>query len=145
MIDVFAILVFFLLSNAALVFAKLHVVEMSLPSSSQPDLQPQDPGLQVIIRGSGIEIRQRDTAPLGLPRRAEGYDLAALSLRMQQLKRRYPAARDAVLLIERDVPYDSLVQVIDAVRNAPSPRPGLVAGDELFPDISLGDAPAGTP
>lgn len=144
MIDVFAILVFFLLSNAALVFAKLHIVEMNLPSAAQTSVQPQDPGLQIVIRRDAIEVSQRSGAGARFERSPEGYDLAGLSLLMQQLKQRFPAAHEATILLEADTPYDNLVQVIDAVRNGPSAHPGLVAGPELFPDISLGDAPGVT-
>ena len=57
------------------------------------------------------------------------------------VKAEHPDKTEATVLLEPDVPYDVLVQVMDAVR---SYRPAVEAGierAELFPDISVGDAP----
>jgi hypothetical protein len=50
------------------------------------------------------------------------------------------------VLAQPDTPYDALVRVMDAVREVPLPphsSPKLKAA-ELFPDISIGDAPIST-
>jgi hypothetical protein len=39
------------------------------------------------------------------------------------------------------VPYDTLVQVMDALRFFEASRDGQMMRAELFPDISIGDAP----
>ena len=41
----------------------------------------------------------------------------------------------------RAVPYDTLVQVMDALRSFESRQAGQFVQAELFPDISIGDAP----
>ena len=68
------------------------------------------------------------------------------------LKREYPDANDASVLLERDVKYDYLIQTMDAVRSAEvtepdaqSTTPGVQAANvrrmELFTNIAVGEAP----
>lgn len=82
---------------------------------------------------------------VGLIRRidstVQGHDYQTLSDLMQQLKTRYPEKMDATILSEPDTPYDTLVQVMDAVRSARAVQTGSHARVELFPEISVGDAP----
>ena len=49
---------------------------------------------------------------------------------------------DATLLLEPDIPYDTMVQVMDNLRAARVVQAGSLQTAELFPDISIGDAPA---
>ena len=68
--------------------------------------------------------------------------VAALGQLAKGIKERFPDKSDATVLPEPSVPYDVLVQVMDAVREVRPPgtaakAPSLV----LFPDISIGDAP----
>ena len=66
-----------------------------------------------------------------------------LSEAVMALKKQHPDHTDASVLLEPDIEYDHLIQVMDAVRSAE------VAGEEeseiervaLFTDISIGDAP----
>ena len=48
----------------------------------------------------------------------------------------------ATILLESDTPYDTLVQVMDKVRVLEVENAGQTVQAELFPDISIGDAPA---
>jgi hypothetical protein len=45
------------------------------------------------------------------------------------------------VLAEPDTPYDTIVQVMDAMRMANTAQGPKVVKAELFPSISLGDAP----
>lgn len=144
MIDVFAILVFFLLSNASSVFARLHRLDLRLPAPAAATINQEDPGLRVVLRRDSLQVSDRNGPQALLPRKDGEHDLAALSQLMQRLKQSHPATRNVVLLLEPDAPYDDLIQVMDAVRIAPSRVVGT-PGVELFPDIALGDAPAGAP
>ena len=45
------------------------------------------------------------------------------------------------MLLEPDVAYDVLVQVMDTVRVAVLPEEERMVRAELFPEISIGDAP----
>lgn len=138
--NLIVVLVPFLLSSA--VFSRLAIVELNLPagSSSFNNLK-ENLQLEVIIRRDGFEVGDRVG---GMIRRidntAQGYDYASLSSLMQQLKVRFPDKLDATVLAEQDTSYDVLVQAMDAVRNARSEQ-SKNGSIELFPDISVGDAP----
>lgn len=139
--NLIVVLVPFLLSNA--VFSRLAIIELNLPagSSSFSNLK-ENLQLEVVIRRDGFEVGDRVG---GLIRRVEnsanGYDYKALSALMQQLKQRFPEKQDATVLSEPDTAYDVLVQTMDAVRSARTAGKNGTAF-ELFPDISVGDAPA---
>jgi hypothetical protein len=59
------------------------------------------------------------------------------------LKRDHPSKTDASVLLEPDIEYDHLIQVMDVVRSAPKPdaEEGDTTRVALFTDISIGDAP----
>lgn len=140
MIDMMVILVFFLIFTA--VFTRTNVLQLNLPSNtSVPDL-PQGLNLEVIIRKSGIEVADRGTGKLrDIPMNEQGgYDLPALSEFLQAVKTKYPDKSDASILLEQDISYDTLVQVMDTVRVFQVPGSNWDMG-ELFPSISVGDAP----
>jgi len=130
MIDMMVILVFFLIFTA--VFSKTNILQLNLPANSQapaPEL-PKGLKLEIIVRAGDIIVNDRNSGPLKtVPNNASGYDLDALSLFMRQVKSQFP-----------NVPYDALVQVMDTVRIYQMPAAPFSKA-ELFPDISLGDAP----
>ena len=140
--NLMVILVPFLLITA--VFSRLAILELNLPGSSSEPVEPQEQvfQLEVIVRQGKIEVGDRNQGLLGVyPNGDEGYDFAALSTKLSELKKRYPAKTDASILLEQDIPYDTLVQVMDAVRVAERVDEKSVRRSDLFPDISIGDAP----
>jgi len=141
--NLMVILVPFLLITA--VFSRLAVLELNLPGSSTEPVEPQDQTfqLEVIVRKSKIEIGDRNQGLLGVyPNSAEGdYDYEALSGKLSELKDRYPKKTDASILLESDIEYDTLVQVMDRVRVEEEIEDDAVVRNDLFPDISIGDAP----
>ena len=140
--NLMVILVPFLLITA--VFSRLAILELNLPGSSNEPVDPQDQTfqLEVIVRESRIEIGDRNLGALGIyPNNDDGHDYAALSSKLAQLKERYPEKTDASILLESDIPYDTLVQVMDRVRVQESIDEDKIVRSELFPDISIGDAP----
>jgi hypothetical protein len=60
-----------------------------------------------------------------------------------RVKRQFPDKADATLLLEPEISYEVLVQVMDTVRVAQRvPEGGREQiAYELFPEISIGDAP----
>ena len=68
------------------------------------------------------------------------YDLKGLSEYLQLVKSKYPDKQDATILLEQDIQYDTLVQVMDTVRVFAVPGSQWDVA-ELFPDVSVGDAP----
>jgi biopolymer transport protein ExbD len=140
MIDMMIILVFFLIFTA--VFTKTNILELNLPGadSAVPDL-PEGLNLEVIVRKDVIEVADRGTGLMkSLPRANDQYDLKGLSDYLQLVKSKYPDKQDATILLEQDIQYDTLVQVMDTVRVFAADGSGWNLG-ELFPDVSVGDAP----
>jgi len=142
--NLMVILVPFLLITA--VFSRLAVLELNLPGSSGEPDEPQEQAfqLEVIIRADKIEVGDRNQGLLGVyPNKGDGYDYEALSNKLSALKRRYPSKTDASILLEQDIEYDTLVQVMDRVRIAErvDEEEQSVKRFDLFPDISIGDAP----
>lgn len=140
MVDMMLILVFFLIFSA--VFTKTNILELNLPGadSAVPDL-PQGLNLEVIIRKSGIEIADRGTGLLkSLPVASDQYDFKGVSDYLQLVKSKYPDKTDATILLEQDIEYETLVKVMDTVRvfQVPGSQWDMA---ELFPDVSVGDAP----
>jgi biopolymer transport protein ExbD len=145
MIDIFTVLVTFLLMTA--VFSKTVVLELNLPASVTEFKEPP-PGLmiEVMVRKDLIQVADRNTGPLAtIPNTAAGYDYDRLTDYLKRVKAKYPDKTDATILLESDTPYDILVQIMDRVRVWEAPQGITTVQAELFPDISIGDAPAATP
>jgi biopolymer transport protein ExbD len=131
----------FLLVTA--VFSRIAIVELSLPSSSS-GATTSEPGfrLEVIVREPGLELTNGMDVIAALPKVDGEYDLERLSELVTSLKRDHPEANGASVLLEPDIAYDHLIQVMDVVRSVE-----IGEGDEapvrvaLFTDISIGDAP----
>ena len=141
--NLMVILVPFLLITA--VFSRLAILELNLPGSSTEPVDPQDQvfQLEVIVRKDKIEVGDRNQGLLGIyPNSDDGaYDYDALSSKLSELKDRYPKKTDASILMEQDIAYDTLVQVFDRVRIEEEIDGDTVKRVDLFPDISIGDAP----
>jgi biopolymer transport protein ExbD len=140
MIDMMVILVFFLIFTA--VFTRTNILELNLPGadSAVPDL-PEGLNLEVIVRKESIQVADRGTGVLKeLPLVDAAYDLQGLSDFLMQVKAKYPDKTNASILLEQDVQYDTLVQVMDKVRVFEVAGSQWSVG-ELFPDVSVGDAP----
>lgn len=140
MIDMMVILVFFLIFTA--VFSKTNILQLNLPANASAPLDlPKGLKLEVIIRPNDLVINDRNSGPLKLlENTAGGYDLDGLSEFMRRVKSQYPQMTDATILPGPNVSYDTLVQVMDAVRVYQLPKPPYSKA-ELFPDISIADAP----
>ncbi len=131
--DLMVVLIPFLLTGV--VFSKLAVLELKLPASSSatPAAEAKEPfrllvTLQqdaVTVRGSGLDVTR-------LPLQNGQYDLGGLATMLRQVKSAYPQEKALILLSEPDIPYESLVAVMDVCREGPSSQ-------ELFPDISIGE------
>lgn len=143
-INVIVVLVPFLLSTA--VFSHLAVLDLALPPKNAGPEQidsNQLLKLEVVMRADALEVGDRIGGLIQrIPSTPQGYDLDALSTLLQAIKAKHPDTRTASVLAQPDTAYDSLVQVMDAVRQAQPPGSrGKGPGVELFPDISIGDAP----
>ena len=161
MIDIFTVLVTFLLMTA--VFSRIAIIELDLPSAASASVSEPTFRLEVIVRDEGFELTNGRALIATIPKLNGEYDLKTLAELALALKRDYPSADDASVLLEPEIAYDHLIQVMDAIRSAevPSaadpkltdpearrpwpaaratgePQPTRVA---LFTDIAVGDAP----
>ena len=140
--NLMVILVPFLLITA--VFSRLAILELHLPGSSTEPADPQELTfqLEVTIREGSIEVGDRNVGALGIyPISAAGYDYESLSAKLSEIKDSYPEKTDVSILLEADISYDTLVQVMDRVRVAELVEEDGVVRRDLFPNISIGDAP----
>ena len=139
--NLMVILVPFLLMTA--VFSRITILELNLPAGTAQEPQSKQRfDLEITVRAGGIEVGDRQG---GLIRRiaptASGQDLAQLSGLLQQIKARFPDKLDATLLLEPEIDYDTVVQIMDTVRIASVFQAGALQSVELFPEIAIGDAP----
>ncbi len=140
--NLMVILVPFLLITA--VFSRLAILELNLPGSSTEPAEQQELTfqLEVTVRQGQIEVGDRNVGALGVyPNNIDGYDYDALSQKLSEIKKAYPDKTDAAILLESEIPYDTLVQVMDRVRIAQTIDGERIVRSDLFPDISIGDAP----
>jgi biopolymer transport protein TolR len=79
------------------------------------------------------------TQPPTVPLRADGaHDYAALNEQMRKIKERYPTETNLILSADADIPYDVLIQTMDACREAKvKAADGSVDRKPLFFDVSL--------
>ena len=140
--NLMVVLVPFLLITA--VFSRLTILELNLPSSTEamPEVE-QVLNLEIIVRQDELQVADRGTGLLrAIPRDDEGTELKALAdFLRDEVKTRFPDATAVTLLIEPDIDYDTVVQIMDTVRMDNEVVAGQLVQTELFPDISIGDAP----
>jgi biopolymer transport protein ExbD len=146
-INLIVVLVPFLLSTA--VFSRLAIIDLTLPAQNAAALEQAKPDnlqLEVVVRPEALEVGDRIGGLIQrIPATATGPDLRALSQLIQQIKSRFPDKLEASVLAEPNTSYDTLVQVMDAVRSGHMAQDGKVVRSELFPQISIGDAPVRKP
>lgn len=142
MIDIFTVLVTFLLMTA--VFSRTVILQLNMPAA-QTEFKEPPPGLQIeiMVRKDLLQVADRNSGPLAtMPNKADGYDYDGLTDYLKRVKNKFPEKTDATILLERDTPYDILVQVMDHTRVFEVSQGLNTVQAELFPDISIGDAPA---
>lgn len=129
----------FLLITA--VFSRITIVELDMPSATGP--APTEPTfrVEVVVREAGIEIMDGAQVIAAIPKVDGEYDLEKLSGYLTEIKREYPAKDDASVLLEPDIEYDHLIDVMDAVRSTELRQGDAVTRAALFTAISIGDAP----
>jgi biopolymer transport protein ExbD len=144
-INLIVVLVPFLLSVA--VFTHLSVIDLALPAQSNERIQKLDPDkplkLEVIVRAKFVEVNDKHGGRIvdPIPNLASGPDVRTLSGTIKMLKEKFPQHDDASVLAENEIPYESLVQVMDAVRAGQQVQGKELIVTDYFPNISVGDAP----
>lgn len=129
----------------SMVFTHTRIIDLDFPAtgSASDANDPELVHLEVVVRADSLVVADgRGGVIRALPGIDGRHDYAELSLVMQELKRRLPEKRDIALLLEDDVDYQTLVSVMDSVRTYRARQDDEVVNAELFPIITLGDAPA---
>ena len=139
--NLMVVLVPFLLMTA--VFSHLTILELNLPDGSQEnsDVSPAF-DIQIIIQNDLFIVSDTKGGlikSIPFDTRAQQYKILRETLK--QIKARLPDKTNATILSQPDTSYDTLVQVMDTVRAYPALVDGTTVQAELFPDISIGDAP----
>ncbi len=142
-LNLMVVLVPFLLITA--VFSRITIIELSLPTTEggAAAVEPQY-RVEVVVREGGLEILDTSGRVANLPKVDDRYDFAGLQQHVIALKRDHPDGDDASVLLEPEIEYDHLIQVMDTLRSADVPAE--VVGQPsvrlaLFSDVAIGDAP----
>ncbi len=135
----------------SMVLARTTVLDLKLPDladSSTPATDEPPQQLELIIRAdkfevnypAGIKLKWIEKTPAG------EYDYQLLSSVLQETKRlledKGVQKKDIYVLSEKDTDYQTLVSTMDTARSFKAVVAASVVDAELFPEISLGDAPA---
>jgi biopolymer transport protein ExbD len=141
-LNLMVVLIPFLLISA--VFSRVTIVELSVPTNSGGSaVSTPNFSIEVIVREEGLEIANGNSVEAAFPKEDGEYNLEMLKNILLRLKAQYPEKQDATVLMESDIPYDYLIQIMDAVRGVEIQEEGSeeVQKVVLFPEISIGDAP----
>lgn len=134
LLSLFVALIPMLLLTA--MFQQVGIVNLYLPTIEEALLQDAatDPSLDFTLAVT-VTLKKislvKDQEVLVSETIEDGLDLDPLVEKLVTLKDEYPDKRDAILLLDGDILYETIIDIMDAVR---------IKGDrELFPDISLAD------
>ncbi|WP_196138301.1 biopolymer transporter ExbD [Aliikangiella sp. G2MR2-5] len=148
--NLMVVLVPFLLITA--VFSQVSILNLNLPAGVSEEIPTEEEppkALEVVIRADRFDVLERNSGLLKrIPNLESGYDYQGLNAFLQQVKAHPEFNTDTgvTLLMEMDTHYDIMVQTMDAVRliereERELDEYGNVIQGELFPNISMGDAP----
>jgi len=141
--NLMVVLVPFLLMTA--VFTHISILELNLPSLGDAKQNKKDKPsfeLHVTIRPKAILISDNKGGLIKrIPKAKSGHNFQMLRSTLKQVKFRFPDKKNATILSEQNTKYNDLVATMDAVRQYPAIVDGEIVLAELFPDISIGDAP----
>lgn len=133
----------------SLVFSQVRILNLQLPimaNAAQQQDKKQAKALELVITKqhltlnypAGILLKRFDVSE-------KGYDFSALAIYLQDLKLTFQQQNidknDIVILLAPEVDYQTIVSAMDTVRSFKAVVAANLVDAELFPLISLGDAP----
>ena len=141
--NLMVVLVPFLLMTA--VFTSISVLDLKLPTpgaSNATNDSKQKLDLNVIIRDDIMTLTDQTGRIIkSMPKTKSGHNFILLNQTLRLVKDKFPDKTTITILSEKLTPYNDIVQVMDKVREFQSLVDGEVVAFQLFPDISIGDAP----
>ncbi|MDH5611425.1 MAG: biopolymer transporter ExbD [Gammaproteobacteria bacterium] len=143
--NLMVVLVPFLLMTA--VFTNTSILDLELPSEEDMKSSNDDRatfGLNMIIRDDELVLAdQQGSIIKKIPVSKSGHNFHLLNQVLRQVKEKYPDLTAISILSEPNTNYENLIKAMDAAREYRVLYEGEVVNAELFPDISIGDAPKG--
>ena len=132
-----------------MVFSQVRILNLQLPVNSAQESLTEDKVekvLELVITAQALELNY----PAGVllktfVKKEQNHDFKALSIYLQDLKLTFQQQKidknDIVILLAPNVEYQTLVSAMDTVRSFKAVVAANLVDAELFPLISLGDAP----
>jgi biopolymer transport protein ExbD len=143
LLNVMVVLIAFLIFSA--VFTRISIQEIALPTPGASVVAQDVPPIviEIIVRKNVLEVSDGNSIIVSLPKQGGLYDTQKLSEYLWQLKQVYTEKQDVNILLEPDIEYEVMIQVVDAVKIAVIKQDGKEDSQQviLFPQVSLGDAP----
>ncbi|VAW57478.1 Biopolymer transport protein ExbD/TolR [hydrothermal vent metagenome] len=140
--NLMVVLVPFLLMSA--VFTNISVLDLKLPgvNSAKPaNNKKPEFDLHVVVRKNALELSDTQGGMIKhIPKTQSGYNYTLLNQTLRLIKFKFPDKKNITILSEPDTAYNTLVQVMDTVREFNTLQEGEMVVAELFPSISIGDA-----
>ena len=132
-----------------MVLSHITVLDLKLPDLPANNTEQVEPPaqLELVIRPDYFDINFPAGVFLKRIDKKDGkYDYTSLSLYLQEIKRRLAEQgtekRDISLLSEKTTEYETIVAAMDTLRSFRARSGGAFVNAELFPEVSLLDAPA---
>jgi len=141
-LNLMVILVPFLLITA--VFSRIAILELNLPvldaiANQEGKVKLQ---LELLIRENSIEFQD---ARLGLIKQYahenNKINWKLFTETLVEIKTRFPDEDNITLLVDPAISYKTMIEVMDHVRSTEVVQFASLESVELFPNISIGDAP----
>lgn len=117
----------------SLVFTHTTVIELDFPAANTEASGDEQQHLEISILKDELVVADHRGVLKRLPKIDGEYDFEGLNQMMVSAKQQMPNKTDALILLQPDTDYQALVFVMDVVRAQETL--------ELFPNMSLGDAP----
>lgn len=145
--NLMVVLVPFLLMTA--VFTNISILDLKLPTPGAENTQKDEKkkfDLNVIVRKDILILTDQNGRVIKrMPITQSGHNYTLLNQTLRLVKNKFPDKTTITILSEPFTSYDVLVQIMDTVREFNALVDGEVVIAELFPDISIGDAPNSAP
>lgn len=133
----------------SLVFSQVRILNLQLPIAAlEQDKQTVDESkvLELLINQTGFELSYPSGILLKkIEKTDQGYDFLLLSKYLQDIKLTFQQnsieKSDILFLLAPEVDYQTIVSAMDTVRSFKAVVAANLVDAELFPKISLGDAP----
>jgi len=140
--NLMVILVPFLLITA--VFSRITVLELNLPALNAKENKQEKIKLQLelVLREDSFDIQDANIGIIKrFPRNKDETRWDLFTDLLVEIKSRFPEEQSITLLLEPGIDYKTMIKVMDHVRSADIVQVATLETVELFPNISIGDAP----